>query len=89
MDTTDRVVGPSSACAVALERNPDVARAITDEGHDVLGHDQGGINLRCPDIEIPYSLHPNPMKGTKTVGDGSGGTYTITWDLDLKTACDE
>jgi len=63
----------------ANPRNP----CVTEE------HDQGGINLRCPDIEIPYSLHPNAMKGTKTVGDGSGGTYTITWDLDLKTACDE
>ena len=26
------------ACAVALERNPAVACAITDEGHDVRGH---------------------------------------------------
>src|SRR6187402_1827098 len=26
------------ACAVALERNREVARAITDEGHDVCGH---------------------------------------------------
>jgi allantoinase len=26
------------ACAVALERNPAVGRAIADDGHDVLGH---------------------------------------------------
>jgi len=26
------------ACAVALERNPAVARAITEQGHDVCGH---------------------------------------------------
>ena len=26
------------ACAVALERNPAVGRAIADEGHDILGH---------------------------------------------------
>lgn len=45
--------------------------------------------LRCPDIEIPYLLHPNVMVGTRAVPDSSGGTYTISWDLRLKTACDE
>ena len=33
-----RVRATFFACAVALERNPAVGRAITDEGHDVLGH---------------------------------------------------
>ena len=33
-----RVRSTFFACAVALERNPAVARAITDQGHDVCGH---------------------------------------------------
>jgi peptidoglycan/xylan/chitin deacetylase (PgdA/CDA1 family) len=34
------------ACAVALERNPAVGRAITDEGHDILGHGNRWQRLR-------------------------------------------
>ena len=33
-----RVRATFLACAVALERNPAVGRAIADAGHDVLGH---------------------------------------------------
>jgi allantoinase len=33
-----RVRATFFVCAVALERNPEVARAITEQGHDVCGH---------------------------------------------------
>ena len=64
------------ACAVALERNPAVARAITEQGHDVCGHGNRWEEYYLMDREAERAAIAAGYESIKqTTGQAPAGWY--------------